>query len=67
MVPNTMTTVPNRMARVRCSPSRSTARPLEMNGFRLMTADDTEAPTFSMATNRKSRPARVPTMPAAAK
>ena len=67
IVPPTMTTVPNRIAGVTCSPSSRMARPLEMKGLRLITADDTEAPTLSMATNRNSRPARVPTMPAAAK
>ena len=43
------------------------ARIVAIMGFRLMTAAATEAPTRSMATKRKRRPATVPTRPASTK
>ena len=49
------------------SPSSRTARIVAIIGFRLISAAATEAPTRSMATKRKSRPATVPTRPASMK
>ena len=66
VVPATITTVPARMGRVTCSPSSSTARPVETRGFRLISAAEIEAPTFSMLTKRRSRPPVVPMRPASA-
>ena len=56
VVPATMTMVPARMGRVTRSPSSSTARPVETSGFRLISAAEIEAPTFSMLTKRRRRP-----------
>jgi hypothetical protein len=62
-----MTTVPATMRDVTVSPRSRMARPAEMNGWRLVTAAATDAPTRSMLTKRSRRPAVVPTRPVRAK
>jgi hypothetical protein len=52
-VPKTMTVVPTRMGRVVCSPRRRMARPVEINGLRLLIEAATGAPTLSMATKQQ--------------
>ena len=63
-VPRTMTTVPTRIGAVTSSPSRAMARAVAKKGCRLLRAAAIAAPTFSMLTNRRSRPVTVPMSPA---
>ena len=58
-----MTRVPRRIGSVTRSPKRRMAKPVAMKGLKLLMEAATGAPTFSMATTRKSRPAAVPTTP----
>ena len=67
VVPSTMTTVPARMGAVTRSPSSRMATPVATSGCRLMREAATEAPTLSMLTNLRSRPATVPMRPARTK
>ena len=67
IVPSTMTTVPARIGAVTRSPSSRMATPVAKSGCRLMRAAAIEAPTFSMLTNLRSRPATVPMRPARTK
>jgi hypothetical protein len=55
--------VPAIMGSVTRSPSTRIAKPVAMNGFRLMIEAATGAPTFSMLTKRSSRPPAVPMIP----
>jgi hypothetical protein len=63
MVPATMTSVPERIGSVTCSPRIAMASPVATSGVILRMEADTSAPTFSIAATRKSRPAAVPTTP----
>jgi hypothetical protein len=62
-----MTSVPARIGRVTRSPRSGMASRVETSGFRLMRAEEIEAPTFSMLKNLRSRPATVPISPASTK
>ena len=59
-----MMIVPSTIGIVTSSPRNTMARPVEINGWRLSTAEATEAPTLSMARNRSKRPPTVPISPA---
>src|SRR5256712_742112 len=67
VVPATMTAVPTTIGSVMCSPSSTMASAEATNGLRLMRAALIEAPTFSIATNLRSRPPTVPIRPARTK
>src|SRR4029453_4121729 len=63
VVPATITTVPITIGTVMRSPSSAIASAEDTKGFRLISAAAIEAPTFSIATNRRRRPPTVPIRP----